>query len=165
MPDITQIIKLQKKMKTMKSIQTIIKILLIGAFVFTLAGCFPDNSRIYDGPMQVEFNPTSDTQRMSNGNTYNAMVQLIGPHQDSDLSVNFEIDTENSTAVEGVHFEVGGRSAVLPANSSFAEITITAIEENIDDERPVVVITLLGNDTGDVIAAENYNTFSLTLRP
>ena len=148
----------------MKSTQ-LIKLLLISAFALTLAGCFPDNSRIYDGPMQVEFNPTSDTQRMSDGNVYDAKVQLIGPHQDTDVTINFEIDTENSTAVEGVHFEVGGRSTVLPANSSFAQITVTAIEENIDDERPEVVITLLGNDTGDVIAAENYRTFTLTLRP
>ncbi len=148
----------------MKSTQ-LINLLLISAFALTLAGCFPDNSRIYDGPMQVEFNPTSDTQRMSNGIVYDATVQLIGPHQDTDVTINFEIDTENSTAVEGVHFEVGGRSTVLPANSSFAQITVTAIEENIDDERPEVVITLLGNDTGDVIAAENYRTFTLTLRP
>ena len=148
----------------MKAIQLKL-ILFIGAFVLALTGCFPDNSRIYDGPLQVEFNPTSDTQRMSNGNTYSANVQLIGPHQDSDVTINFEIDTENSTAVEGVHFEVGGRSTILPANSSFAQITVTAIEENIDDERPVVVITLLGNDTGDVMAAENFKTFSLTLRP
>ena len=148
----------------MKSTQ-LIKLFLISAFALTLAGCFPDNSRIYDGPMQVEFNPTSDTQRMSNGIVYDATVQLIGPHQDTDVTINFEIDTENSTAVEGVHFEVGGRSTVLPANSSFAQITVTAIEENIDDERPEVVITLLGNDTGDVIAAENYRTFTLTLRP
>lgn len=148
----------------MKAIQLKL-ILFLGALALALTGCFPDNSRIYDGPLQVEFNPTSDTQRMSNGNTYSANVQLIGPHQDSDVTINFEIDTENSTAVEGVHFEVDGRSTVLPANSSFAQITVTAIEENIDDERPVVVITLLGNDTGDVKAAENFKTFSLTLRP
>jgi hypothetical protein len=144
---------------------TLLKITLTGAVLFGLLGCFPDNSRIYDGPVQVEFNPTSDTQRMSNGNTYNATIQLIGPHQDSDINLNFEIDTENSTAVLGEHFELSGFTTVLPANSSFATITVNAIEENIDDERPVVVITLLGDDSGEVIPAENYKTFQLTLRP
>jgi hypothetical protein len=142
-----------------------LKLTLIALLTAGIAGCFPDNSRIFDGPLQVEFRPVSAEQRMSNGNTYDANVQLIGPHQDSDIIVNFEIDTENSTAVEGVHFEVDGRSAVLPANSSFAAITVTAIEENIDDTRPVLVITLLGDDSGEIIAAQNYKTLTLTLRP
>ncbi len=146
-------------------IKNVLTLIVLGCLMIGLAGCFPDNSRIYSGPNQVEFNPTSDTQRMSDGNVYNANVQLIGPHQDSDITLTFEIDTENSTAVEGEHFEVNGRSTVLPANSSFAEITVTAIEENIDDDRPVVVITLLGDDTGNIRAAENYKTLTLTLRP
>jgi hypothetical protein len=148
----------------MKLIQKM-KISVIGLIILGMAGCFPDNSRIYDGPLQVEFNPTSDTQRMSDGNTYNSTIQLIGPHQDSDITLNFEIDTENSTAVLGEHFELTGLTAVIPANRSFGTITVTAIEDNIDDNRPVLVITLLGNDTGDVIASENYKTFELTLRP
>jgi hypothetical protein len=143
----------------------ILKSLVFGFAIIALSGCFPDNRTIYSGPLQVEFRPVSAEQRMTNGNTYNANVQLIGPHQDSDIIVNFEIDTENSTAVEGVHFEVNGRSAVLPANSSFAQITVTAIEENIDNTRPVVVITLLGDDSGEVVAAKNYKTLTLTLRP
>lgn len=142
-----------------------LKLTLIALLTAGIAGCFPDNSRIYDGPLQVEFNPTSDTQRMSNGSTYNATIQLIGPHQDSDITLNFEIDTENSTAVLGEHFELSGFTTVLPANSSFATITVNAIEQNIDDQRPVVVITLLGDDSGEIIAAENYKTLELTLRP
>ncbi len=141
------------------------KFAMLIALIIGLAGCFPDNSRIYDGPLQVEFNPTSDTQRMTDGNVYDATIQLVGPHQDSDIVLNFEIDTENSTAVLGEHFELSGLTTVLPANSSFATITITAIEDNIDDERPVLVITLLGNDSGEVIPAENYKSFQLTLRP
>jgi hypothetical protein len=144
---------------------TLIKITMIGVMLFGLAGCFPDNSRIFDGPLQVEFNPTSDELRMSNATTYDATVQLVGPHQDSDITLNFEVDTENSTAVQGEHFELQGLTTVLPANSSFATITINAIEANIDDERPVVVITLLGDESGEIISAENYKTLELTLRP
>ena len=146
-------------------LKTFLKISIIGAVFLGLSGCFPDNSRIYDGPLQVEFNPTSDTQRMSDGNVYDATIQLVGPHQDSDIVLNFEIDTENSSAVLGEHFELSGLTTVLPANSSFATIRVTAIEGNIDDTRPELVITLLGNDSGEVIPAENYKSFQLTLRP
>ena len=130
-----------------------------------LSGCFPDNKVIYSGPLQVEFNPVSDTQRMSNGTTYDAKIQLIGPHQDTDIIVAFEIDTESSTAVLGEQFELSSFTTVIPANSSFGFIRIEAIPENVTSARPVVVLRLLGDTTGEVIAAQNYRDFALTLRP
>lgn len=130
-----------------------------------LSGCFPDNKVIYSGPLQVEFNPVSDTQRMSNGTTYDATVQLIGPHQDTDIQVMFEIDTENSSAVLGEHFEIASFTTVIPANSSFATIRIEAIAENVTSARPLVVLRLMGDTTGEVLPANNYREFALTLRP
>lgn len=141
----------------------LIKTLTIGLAVVLLSGCFPDNEVIYDGPLQVEFRPTDFTLRMSEATYYSANIQLIGPHQNRPLTVDFEIDTENSTAVLGEHFELDGTSATIPSNSSFASIEITAIEANIDDSRPVLVITLLDND--DVIAAHHYKTLELEFRP
>lgn len=130
-----------------------------------LSGCFPDNKVIYSGPLQVEFNPVSDTQRMSNGTSYEAKIQLIGPHQDTDIVVTFEIDTENSTAVLGEQFELGAFTTVIPANSSFGFIRIDAIPENVTSDRPVLVLRLLGDTTGEVMVARNYSEFELTLRP
>jgi len=142
--------------------------ILIQAFVFgltamMLSGCFPDNDMTYDGPLQVEFKPTSDSQRMSDGTSYTANIQLIGPQQSGALTVYFEVDTENSTAVEGEHFELTDLSSVIPADSSFGSIVINAIEENIDDSRPVLHLRLIDSD--DVRAARNYDTLELTLRP
>lgn len=130
-----------------------------------LASCFPDNSSVYDGPLQVEFRPTSDSQSMADGDTYEANIQLIGPHQDADITVDFEVDAENSTAVAGQHFELSGNSFTIPANSSFGTITITGIPQNIGASKPVVAITLLGGTEGKVTAAENYKSLELTLEP
>ncbi len=141
----------------------LIKALIVGMTAFLLTSCFPDNELIYDGPLQVEFQPTSGTQRMSDGTSHTASIQLIGPHQSEPLTVSFIVDTENSTAVEGVHFTIDGNSTVIPPNSSFGSIVVHAIEENIDATRPVLRITLIDSD--DVRAARNYDTYALTLRP
>ena len=141
----------------------LIKTLVLALFAMALTGCFSDNDLVYDGPLQVEFRPTSDSQRMSNGTSYTANIQLIGPHQSRPITIDFVVDTENSTAVEGTHFTLGNQQATIPANSSFGEIVVNAIEENIDSSRPVVHITLLDSD--GVIAAHNYKTLVLTLRP
>jgi len=140
-------------------------IILLGIVVFGLSGCFPDNSRIYDGPVQVEFRPTSATLSMEEGTTYNVPLQLIGPHQSSDINVNFEIDDESSTAIAGEHFQLDGLTATIPANSSFGSINIQAIEENIDDSEPVLVIILSSTESSDVRIAQNYKTFELTFTP
>jgi len=142
--------------------------ILIQAFVFgltaiMLSGCFPDNDMTYDGPLQVEFKPTSDTQSMSDGVSYSAHIQLIGPHQNEAITVYYEVDTENSTAVEGEHFELGDLTSVIPANSSFGSIEINAIKENIDDSQPVLYLRLIDSD--QLRAARNYDTLELTLRP
>jgi hypothetical protein len=140
-------------------------IILLGVIVFGISGCFPDNSRVYDGPLQVEFRPTSATLSMEEATSYNVPLQLIGPHQSSDINVNFEIDDENSTAIAGEHFELNGLTATIPANSSFGSINIQAIEENIDDSEPVLVITLTSTESSDVRIAQNYKSFELTFTP
>lgn len=140
------------------------KLAVIGWITIGLSGCFPDNSSVYDGSLQVEFRPTSDSQSMADGNIYDANIQLIGPHQDAPLLIEYEVDTENSTAILGEHFELDGFSTEIPANSSFGTIQITALEENIDQEY-VVTLTLLGDESGNVIAAHNYRTLQLTLTP
>lgn len=140
-------------------------IILIGLAILVLSGCLPDNDRVYDGPVQVEFRPTSATLSMEEATTYDVPIQLIGPHQSSEINVNFEIDTENSTAIAGEHFDVGGLTATIPANSSFGSISIQANEENVDDSEPVIVINLTSTESPDVRIAQNYKTFELTLTP
>jgi hypothetical protein len=148
----------------MKQIKKL-KIVLLGLIIAGVSGCFPDNRTIYDGPLQVEFRPVSATMNLANATNYSPNVQLIGPHQDSAITVLFEIDVEQSTAVRGVHFDISGNSAQIPPNSSFAAIEVTANPEFFDGSSRRVVITLLGDDTGEVRAAQNYKTFTLTIAP
>lgn len=148
----------------MKQIQKL-KILLLGLIIVGIAGCFPDNRTIYDGPLQVEFRPTSASINLANQTTYSANVQLIGPHQDSAITLNFEIDEDATTAVQGVHFEIDGNATQIPANSSFAAINITANPDALDESSLRVVINLLGDSTGEVRVAQNFKTMTLTLNP
>src|SRR5690625_150673 len=105
------------------------KTVVVGLMVLALSGCFPDNKTIYDGQLQIEFSPVTDTIELSGQTSYSANVQLIGPHQDSAIDVRFEIDSERTTAVRGVHFDIAGDTAQIPANSSFASIEIQAFPD------------------------------------
>lgn len=130
----------------------------------TLIGCFPENKTIYDGPLQVEFNPVTATLRTAQATQYEMKIQLIGPHQDVPINVRFEIDTANSTSQLGTHFDFESMNVTIPANSSFGYIKVNAIPQNVTGITTLRVV-LLGDDTGKVKAAENYKTFTLTIRP
>ena len=138
---------------------------VFGLAVLTLTGCFPDNDSSYDGPLQVEFRPVEQTLDLSEETSYSANIQLIGPHQETAISVNYEVDAELTTAVRGEHYELDGNSTQIPANSSFAAIQITADPDAFGDESVQLVIHLLGDDTGEVKVAQNYRTFTLSIEP
>lgn len=129
-----------------------------------LTGCFPENKTIYSGPLQVEFNPVSATLRTAQATSYEMKIQLIGPHQDVPINVRFEIDTANSTSQLGTHFDFESMNVTIPANSSFGFIRVNAIPQNVTGITTLRVV-LTGDDTGKVKAAENYKTFTLTIRP
>jgi hypothetical protein len=139
-------------------------LVVVFCLALALSACFPDNVAVYDGPLQVEFRPTSATLNLANDDSYSANVQLIGPHQNRPLTIDFIVD-DASTAVEGVHYVVEGRSTTIPANSSFADIEIRAIPEAFTDGSRRVIITLMGSQADDVRPAGNYRTLTLTISP
>lgn len=137
---------------------------LVGCLALTLSACFPDNVTVYEGPLQVEFRPTSATLNLANSESYSAIVQLIGPHQNRPISIDFVVD-DASTAVEGVHYTIGSTTAQIPANSSFAEIVINAIPGGFEGGSRTVVVTLLGSTQDEVVPAVNYRTLTLQINP
>lgn len=142
-----------------------IKVLLLFLMMSLLTGCFPDNRVIYDGPLQVEFRPVTDAINLSEQSSYSANIQLIGPHQDHSINILYEIDTERSSAVRGVHFDMHSDTARIEPNSSFASIEMQIYPDSFDDQSLDLVITLSGDESGEVRAAQNYKTFTLTIHP
>ena len=139
--------------------------------VFTLTSCFDDDvsDNFFNDDPQVEFNQTSfDTdyvRSVSLGDgAVTEQVNLIGPHMDQDQTITFTVDTDNTTAVEGTHFDLNGGSFVIPAGSSFGDCTVNILSGAIPaGETRILVLQLVGNT--DIRAAENYKNLTIRIAP
>lgn len=170
------------------------------ASALLLTGCFEDIVNTFDGEPQVEFEQYN--QPFSGSNNYTANVgfgadaedpttfalrlNLIGPHQGTDVDINFvaadeEVDFDGdvvatASAVEGVHFSLNpsdGR-AVFPdgvecgayphttACPSFSHIEVTALPGGLAPGESVTLILEL-QESNTLIPAENYKYYTVNL--
>ena len=85
------------------------KALIYSLGLILLSGCFPDNVKVYDGPLLVEFSNLSGNNLVnytwnSTGRFWSAeisgvtdtaiQVQLIGPHQEAPLKIGYYVAPE-----------------------------------------------------------------------
>ena len=138
--------------------------IVFGLMLLLFSSCLPDTTTVYDDGLQIEFRPVEDSHPASSDEPYEANIQLIGPHQEDPITVEFEVDTENSSGVLEQHFELDSATSTIPAGSSYGSIEISPIEENIEHE-VIIFINLLGDDSGEVRPAVNYATLELTITP
>ncbi|MEO1055034.1 MAG: hypothetical protein AAFX87_30650 [Bacteroidota bacterium] len=120
-----------------------------------------DNS--YSGPPVVEFQRsiTGVTAQYSSGvGTVidTAIVQLVGPHQTSDMNLTFSVEN-SSSAVEGTHFNLlSPGTFVIEQGSSFGYIRFEVLTDNVTSgENFQLDLTLTG---GDLDVSENYKTLA-----
>lgn len=135
------------------------KLVLVALLPFVFAGCdslFDEGhtERSYDGPPQVGFFPLEQEVSDAAGST-TVEVQLIATEHDSDVSVNYSVDTANSTAVEGEHFTIAtGSPVTLPSGQWTVDVTINLIEGSVDGE----VRLDLQIDSSSAEVADNFRT-------
>ncbi len=84
------------------------------------------------------------------------VVNLAAAQRGSATNFSFEIDVENSTAIENLHYVVNSTTGSIPANSSTAMLPIDILDDNIEaGERLSIVVRLT---SGDVEINPNYTT-------
>lgn len=141
----------------------ILTLLLVSLF---LNGClndlFEQKDQTFQGEPKLEFRPQTDTFDEDEG-TIDVLVQLIGPQRGSDLSVAFSVNSAETDAVEGTHYELVTSSPVtLAANSSATAVTINLNGTTLDDgEVRTLVLTL--DENNEVEPAENLKNYTLTI--
>lgn len=149
-----------------------IKVLaLLFVSVFTLTGCFDDDvaDNLFNDDPQVEFNETSFNVNYVRGVTVGAgniteRVNLIGPHMSEDQTITFSVDADNSTAVEGTHYNLNGGSFVIASGSSFGDCIVEILGGAIPaGETRTLVLELQGNSA--IRAAENYKNLTIRISP
>jgi hypothetical protein len=142
-----------------------IYLLLLTIISISSVSCMKNRDNIYTGPDVVEFVPL--TASVKKGTTAApgsavATVQLVGHQKTVDTEIMYQVATISTGAI-GTDFSLSGTTGkvIIPANSSSATITVTAIPANIATGTRTVVLTLIGN--GAIAASANYKTYTLTI--
>ncbi len=144
----------------------LIKLYSLATVVLVFGGmmisCEEQDNR-YQGPPVVEFQRSitgvSTDYTVGDGAVVDtAVVQLVGPHQTSDMNLTFAVEN-TSTAVEGTHYNLLTTGTfVLPAGSSFGYIRFEVLTDNAAaGESFSIDFTLTGGDLG---VSENYKTLT-----
>lgn len=138
-----------------------IKLLIIALLPLLILGCEDlfdkgDVEKVYDGPPQVEFFPLQQEVSLADGSA-TVEVQLIGEQQSSDLSVNFNVNGESSTAEAGVHYNIVTSSPVtISSGTSEVVVEIELIEGSLEaGEEVELYLDLEGADGAE--AAPNLD--------
>jgi hypothetical protein len=151
----------------MKSIKFLLVLLLSAGF---MTGCFEDVDKTYQGPSVVEFKPAPGSSnsyiRVVNVNSTSAnstipvTIQLVGPHQASNVDVNFAVSGTATAAM----FNIGGTTASIPSGSSSGVINVNvtpaAVAALATGQSRDIVLTLTG---GSLPLNEMYKTFTVRL--
>lgn len=148
---------------------------IVVAAVLLSGGCFPDDvSGPYDGSVQVSFRDTSASVVDGDG-VVSGRVQLIHPDgflgEPTTIRYSTEAE-ERTTTLDPSGFEVRFGDAAeastgtfeFPADVTRVPFTISFSNTGIPaGESRQLVVELLGSEEEDVSAAENYDTFTVTV--
>lgn len=135
---------------------------LLFILVLLLTSCFQNEEDFLFQGLYVEFDavtyaldPSTFSIPLDDGQgEVAAQINLVGEHQNNDQEIAFSIDPE-STAVEDEHFTLDELTTVIPANSSFGDITFTVLNADLPAGESVsLTLVLDGNDRLE--PSENY---------
>lgn len=99
-------------------------------------------------------------------------VELVGGNGlalNSDLNLTYEVNLDESTAIEGTHFtfDTPGNTTVVPAGNKFSAIKINVDSATLDDQNPPVLVLDLVSATSSgnsVVISGNKNRIYVTLQ-
>lgn len=147
----------------------LLRFVLMGVVMLTQSSCFKENDFLWNKTV-VEFQATVVTS-LAVGKTYPLLavkngagtmitqVNLVGAQRSNDEVIKFSVDKDNTTAVEGVHYNLKGGTFTIPAKSSMGSCSVdilTATAPTSTTAKTVdLVLTLEGNGS-DIGPNENY---------
>lgn len=88
-------------------------------------------------------------------------VNLVGAQSSSDRTITYRVVPSESTAVSGTHY-TSGTSLVIPANTSFGELSVNILNSGVSGANVNLVFELVG-DGSNVTASANYKFLGMTI--
>lgn len=147
----------------------LLRFVLIGIVLSTQTSCFKENDFLWDKKTVVEFQATVVTS-LAVGKTYpllavkngagtqTTQVNLVGAQRNTDEVIRFSVDKDNTTAVEGVHYNLKGGTFTIPAKTSTGNCAIDILmgTSPTGATRTVDLVLILEGNGSDISPNENY---------
>lgn len=87
-------------------------------------------------------------------------INFVGAHRTNDEVIQLAVVPEETTAQENVHYTMP-TSIVIPAGSSYAELTISILNPGAGPTPVDLVLELVGNES--IKPSENYKTLGIRI--
>lgn len=132
-----------------------------------IASCGEEELRIYDdnqvgldvSKTNLSFLASGDNQPKNAG----IKVQLIAQPRTTPTNVNFEVGAE-STAIEGLHYNISGTSASIPAGENTAELPIAVLVDNFGAGESVSLnLRVTGGDNATLATYATDAVYTITV--
>lgn len=125
-----------------------------------LGACQDNDVDLYNGPSLIHFMGTGNNELVNNTNPVFTIGVGVTAAVGHDRVFNVLIDTETSTAVEGVSFELLTPQVNIPAGSVTGEVQVQGLYEGTDTEGSLISL-LLSSETDEI--AEFKNNYKLVI--
>jgi hypothetical protein len=103
---------------------------------------------------------TSDPLITRRTGTLSLRVNFVSRQKVSEETFTYRVVADETTAIEGTHYNISGQ-AVIPANSSFADVQIQILNPGTGTGSVDLVLELVGNST--VKASERYKRVGIRI--
>ncbi|MBK6265011.1 hypothetical protein JKA74_08175 [Marivirga sp. S37H4] len=150
-------------------------IVYIAILIPFLTGCFDEagTNKILteqiDGFVEIEEasgskNSTKNIVAVPDGENVMESISIAfgGAVSSSAVEVTYEVDTEASTAIEGVDFVmITGNTVTIPSGEYTVPVEFEVIDDNLDPDNPVSIVFRITSSTVDIL--EKYSEAVVTL--
>lgn len=92
--------------------------------------------------------------------TLSLRVNFVSPQKGNDEVISFRIVTDETTAIEDVHYAVG-EQVTIKANSSFADVEVQILDPGPGTGSVDLVLELVGNST--IKPSERYKRIGIRI--
>lgn len=103
---------------------------------------------------------TSDPLITRSTGVLSLRVNFVSPHKANEENFTYRVIADETSAIEGVHYNLSGQ-AILPANSSFADVQIQILDPGAGDGVVDLVLELVGNSA--VRPSERYKKVGIRI--
>lgn len=154
-----------RKMLSYKKLASLLMLVTVA-----LTGCFDESGLdiVYDGPAVVEWDrgdTGNDVAYLAGSGqvpTDQAVINLVGPPQGEAVTVQWRINQEATTAIEGVHYNIlSDRNVTIPAGANSTAVEFEVITDNFTLEDNLQIVFEIA-EAGVPVSA-NYGTLVQTL--